>query len=112
MADMSVEEFEEKVSTVCSNSPAVRSFARYGAGVNWVNMRAYLTNNSMIDIFYNQRTGKTSFAQIRGNRRIFGADNRKGWHWRPREDPSQHIEAGREITFEEFLEEIEKAIQT
>lgn len=110
MAGMSVEEFEENVSMVCSDSPAVLSFARHGTGANWVSMRAYLMDESVVDVFYNQKTGKTSFAQIRDDRRIFGADNRKGWHWHPREDPSQHIEAEREITFEEFLAEIEKAI--
>ncbi len=110
MAGMSVEEFEENVSTVCSNSPTVRNFARHGAGANWVSMRAYLTDESVVDVFYNQKTGKTSFAQIRGNRRIFGADNRKGWHWHARENPSQHIEAEREISFDEFLAEIERSI--
>jgi len=112
MAGMSVEEFEENVSTVCSNSPAVRNFSRHGAGANWVSMRAYLTDESVVDVFYNQKTGKTSFAQIRSNRRIFGADNRKGWHWHPREDPANHLPIDREITFEEFVEEIEKAIQS
>lgn len=61
---------------------------------------------------YNEWDGKVSFAWIVNGQRTFGADNAGGWHWHPREDPSQHIEAKREITFQEFLAEIEKAIQT
>jgi len=68
-------------------------------------------DESFVDIFYNQKTGKTAFAQVREGHRIFGADNRKGWHWHPSEDPSKHIASDHVIAFEDFLKEIEKSLK-
>ncbi len=111
MADLNVDEFEENVIFICSESSSVRSIVNYGLGADWRSVRAYLVDDSFVDIFYNQKTGKTAFTQIRDGRRIFGADSRKGWHWHPREDPSKHIPSDHEITFEEFFREIEKTLK-
>ncbi len=110
---MNAREFEQQVRDICANSSLVIRINVLSESIEHIQLRILLTDLSFLDIYYHQVSGKTSYAQILDNRRIFGADNkRRFWHWHPREDPSQHIEAKREITFEEFLEEIEKAIQS
>jgi hypothetical protein len=111
MAGLSVDEFEEEVIEICSTSSVVRNIASPILGSDWCSIRAYLADDSFVDAFYNQKTGKTAFAQVREGRRIFGADNRKGWHWHPYEDPSQHIASPGAITFEEFLGKVEQALK-
>jgi hypothetical protein len=110
MAGMSVDAFESQVISICSASPVVRNIVSQNLGLDWFNVRAYLVDESFVEIFYNQKTGKTAFAQIRDGRRIVGADNKKGWHWHPREDPTQHVPSDHVITFDEFLKEIEKTL--
>jgi hypothetical protein len=68
-------------------------------------------DESFVDVFYNQKTGKTAFAQIMNDRRVFGADNKLGWHWHPREDPDGHIPAETSVTFEEFMARLEADIK-
>ena len=108
MAGMSAEEFERQVISICSASPAVRNITIVNLGLTWFSARAYLIDGSFVEIFYNQKTGKTAFAQVRDDRRIFGADNKKGWHWHPREDPASHEQSASEITLEEFMRQLEK----
>jgi len=108
MAGISFDEFEARVTTICSTSSAIESVSVIRMGFTWLKIRAYLINDSFIDMTYNQETGKTTFAQIRENRRIFGADNKKAWHWHPYEDPQRHEFTNREITFAEFLKRVEE----
>ena len=110
MAGMSAEEFERQVISICSASSAVRNMAVINLGLTWFNMRAYLIDESFVEIFYNQATGKTAFAQIRDEHRVFGADNKQGWHWHPYKDPHEHLSAVNEISFEEFLQQVEDNI--
>jgi len=111
MAGMTVDEFESHVVEICSASSAVGNIVNQNAGLDWFLVRAYLVDESFIDIFYNQKSGKTSFAQIRDGRRVFAADNRRGWHWHPREDPSQHVASEHEITFEDFMARLENDLK-
>jgi hypothetical protein len=70
-----------------------------------------LIDLTFVDVYYNQKTGTTTFAHIHRTRRVFDADNKYGlWHWHPREDPTQHVPSDHEIPFEEFLKGIEKTI--
>jgi len=108
MDGMSLEEFESRVIAICSDSPVVRNISTLASGLTWVQLRAHLVDDSFVDIFYNQITGKTAFAQIRNDRRVFAADNKKGWHWHPREDPGSHKRSDSEITFEEFMHQVEE----
>jgi hypothetical protein len=63
---------------------------------------------SFIDVYYNQESGKTTFAHIDNENRVFGADNRRGiWHWHLLKDPSKHQLTDHEITFAEFLRQVE-----
>ncbi|MBI5840828.1 MAG: hypothetical protein HZB19_12065 [Chloroflexi bacterium] len=111
MAPMSLGEFERYVISICSASPTVKNVAIIKSGLVWLNIRAYLTDGSFVDVFYNQLTSRTTYAQIWEERRIFGADNKKGWHWHPREDPASHVAAKSEISFEEFMAKVEADIK-
>lgn len=107
MAGMTVEEFEAYVLFACSNSSIVESAMVTQLGEAWSKVRMYLIDGSFAEASYNEETGKTTFAHIRDNQRVFGADNRRGWHWHPVEDPEAHIPSPAEITFEEFLQKLE-----
>lgn len=59
-----------------------------------------------IAVFFNAETMKTSFALIKQDQRIFGADNTRGWHLHPFGDTENHFTCG-EISFESFLAQVE-----
>ena len=62
---------------------------------------------TFINAFYNLATGKTAFALIQTNQRIYGADNAKiGWHYHPFANPRQHIDCS-PMTFTAFLQAVE-----
>ena len=54
-----------------------------------VNIR--LRERLFIAVRYNARNGRTDFALIKDDKRVFGYDNLKEWHCHPSADPSQHI---------------------
>jgi hypothetical protein len=108
MDGMKIEEFEELVISICSKSSVVTNTTVLNVGFTWVKIRAYLPDQSFVDISYNQETRKTTFAQIRDDRRVFGADNKKGWHWHSYEDPQRHEFTKGEIAFDEFLKRVEE----
>jgi len=109
---ISAERFDGNVRQVCASSKGVVRLVSFSATRRVARLRAYLVDFSFVDIYYNQKTGTTTFAHIQRNRRVFGADNKNGiWHWHPREDPSEHLPSNREIIFEEFLKEIEKTMK-
>lgn len=51
----------------------------------------YLGNDLFIAVRYNARNERTDFALIRNDKRIFGYDNLKKWHYHPFEEPENHI---------------------
>jgi hypothetical protein len=109
---ISAERFDGNVRQVCASSKNVARLVSTSETRRVARLRAYLVDFSFVDIYYNQKTGTTTFAHIQRNRRIFGADNKNGiWHWHPREDPTQHTSSDHEITFEEFFREIEKTVK-
>ncbi len=108
MADMTLEAFEAQVTLACAASPVVAGVSTAASGVTWIRLRAHLADGSFADAFYNEATGKTAFALIKTEKRVFGADNTGGWHWHPFESPESHVPAGNAVTFEEFLRRIEE----
>lgn len=110
MAGLTLEAFEDQVSSVCAASLSVTSISIVASGVTWVHIRAYLQDGSFVDAFFNEATGKTAFALIKDENRIFGADNTGGWHWHLFESPESHTVAPDEIRFEEFLARIEERL--
>jgi len=112
MAGLSAEGFASRVKQVCDNSKSVVRFVVLSESNHQVKLRIYLRDRTLVSVYYNDENGKTGFAQISANERIFGADNAtENWHWHPREDPSQHVASKGEISFEEFFGEIEKSFK-
>ena len=58
-----------------------------------------------IDIYRNFETGKTAFAWIIDEKRVYGADNTGGWHTHPFSDPESHQESD-EVKLEEFVQRV------
>jgi hypothetical protein len=109
---MNAREFDRQVRNVCANSSVVARVSVLSESIDHTQLRVFLTDLSFADVYHHQLSGKTSFAQILDDRRIFAADNKRGfWHWHPREDPSRHTPSDHAITFEEFLKEIEKSLE-
>lgn len=104
---MTLDEFERTVVQDCLASPRVVGFSISGTGMTWLRMRIGLQDGSFIEAYHNKSTGRTAFALIKGEQRIFGADNTGGWHWHPFEAPDEHTLVSGEISFREFLERVE-----
>lgn len=111
MAGISLEEFKSRVFTTCSNSPIVQSATVFALRETVIRLRVVLVNETFVDVFYNEQTGTTSFAQVHNKNRVFGADNAGGWRWHPRNDPASHISAESEISFEEFMARLESDLE-
>jgi hypothetical protein len=107
MAGLTLEFFENQVSAACAASPIVTSVSMTDSGVTWLRLRAYLNDGSFVETFFNEATGRTSFALIKDNRRIFGADNTGQWHWHLFESPDEHTPTNEVISFDEFIQRIE-----
>ena len=69
-------------------------------------LRAYVGALVFVDVFFNAETGKTSFALIKDQHRIFGADNTRGWHLHPFESPESHYPC-ETMSFAGFLRHVE-----
>lgn len=109
MAGVSLEEFELRMRAVCSASPVVERILLFTSTETSKLWRLHLSDTSLADVYYSASAGKTSFAHVRDNKRVFGADNAGGWH--PYEDPEAHIPSPTEITFEEFLKKLESHLK-
>lgn len=108
MADLNTFEFARSIQDQCDRAKFVVSYDTQIQDNTIVKIRAFLTFDAFIDVFYNADTGKCSYALINQGIRVFGADNAfVGWHVHPFDAPAQHIPSS-EISFSEFLERIEK----
>jgi len=67
----------------------------------------HLARNLFIAIRYNSRNGRMDFALIYHNKRIFGYDNLKEWHFHPYESPEEHIPCEKP-SIEKILTEIKQ----
>ena len=109
MAVISVSEFRQVVENACSTSDSVMRLWIISETKRQIRIRVFLENRTFLDLYYSSKTGKTAFAQIKDNERIFGADNTEGiWHWHPYEDPHIHDFTNAEITFDEFLKRVDE----
>ncbi len=109
MAQIGVAAFYKNIQNICANRASVIRIQTLSEGSFHIQMRVYLANLSFIDVYYNQKTKKTAFAQIYNQDRIFGADNTGGfWHWHPYGEAKSHQKSENEISFEEFLDQIER----
>lgn len=100
---MSVQDFIHEIYRTAARSPlcGIPSLRRITATA--ANIRVPVHSDKFIDTFFNEQTGRTAFALIKNNQRIFGADNTGGWHLHPFDDPQQHIPLNSPLSFAEFL---------
>lgn len=111
MAFIAVFELRQNVERLCSKSDQVMRVNILSETRHQVRIRIFLANRSMLDVRYSSKTGKTAFAQIKDEKRIFGADNTGGWHWHPVEDPEVHVSSRVEISFEDFFKKLESHLK-
>lgn len=71
-------------------------------------LRAHVGALAFVEVFFNEETGKTSFALIKDGKRLFGADNTRGWHIHPFDSPESHGPC-EEMSFENFLMQMAKS---
>lgn len=104
---MTLLEFELQVFATATASPICRIPIVRNLSTTSINLRIGVTTGGFIDAFYNEQSGTTAFALIRHRQRVFGADNTGGWHVHPFADPTRHDPLPREMSFAEFVSEIE-----
>lgn len=71
----------------------------------------YLTESQFIALRYNARNERIDIALIQGNKRIFGYDNLKEWHYHPFENPDEHIPCGKP-SIDKIFSDIRKIYDT
>jgi len=108
---LTTSEFAATIFDTCALSPAVVSTFVTGSGVTWIQIRASPTDTSFVEVFFNEATGKTAYAWIKGGQRILGADNTRNWHWHPFTSTDTHVPVGQPISFAEFLREVERHLR-
>ncbi len=106
---MNAFEFTKNVISICSNHALINGVDIILLDEPVSKIKAVINKDTYIAIFYNADTVKYSFALIKNNKRIFGADNTRGWHIHPFEDPGIHQDSG-ELTFADFLDIVEKNV--
>lgn len=107
---MNCAEFAREVIDACAASGEVKECSLLLWDEPVVRLRVDLVDGSFIDVFYNADTGRTSFAWIAADQRIFGADNTRGWHIHPRHRPDSH-HPHPAMSFAAFLAEVVKGIE-
>jgi len=77
MAALTVPEFERQIAAVCEQSKIILLYLVLRVPATSIVLRVYLTNGLFIDVFYNEVTGRVSYALVDKDRRIFGG----GQYW-------------------------------
>ena len=105
---MTLVEFERHVFAVAASSPICGIPIVRRLTATSINLRLDVTTGGYIDAFCNEQTGTMAYTLIREERRIFGADNTGGWHTHPFDDPARHESLPSEMSFLDFVTEIEQ----
>jgi hypothetical protein len=100
-------EFERQVFSVALASPVCGVPYVRRLTATSVALRVDISTGGFVDVFYNEQTGTTAFALIRGGRRVFGADNTGGWHLHPVSNPDTHVPLPGAMSFGAFVAELE-----
>jgi hypothetical protein len=108
---MSIRDFIQEIFEICHDSPLCGTPATRRLNPTSVNLRIPLTNLQIVDVFYNEQTGRTAFALIENEQRIFGADNTGSWHIHPFDNPKSHEPLDSPVSFVEFIRLIEQHSQ-
>jgi len=109
---MTIAEFEREVFSVAIASPICGIPVVRCLMPTSINLRVPITVGGFVDAFCNEETGTTAYALIQEGQRVFGADNTGGWHVHPFDEPVCHQELPDEMSFAEFIAEIERHYQS
>ena len=111
MARLRASEFARAIQNDCHQSSLVVSYEVQILDDTVVKIRVILAPDAFIAVFYNDDSGKCSYALIEHGVRVFGADNAfSSWHIHPFNNPEQHVPSP-EVTFADFLSATEEHIQ-
>ena len=105
---MTIAEFERQIFLVAAASPICGIPIIRRLMPTSINLRVPITLGGFVEAFYNEQTGTTAYALIQEGQRVFGADNTGGWHIHPFDDPVRHKALLGEMSFAEFIAEIER----
>jgi hypothetical protein len=111
MGSLTLVEFESQVMEACTLSPIVAGVSTIAVGITWMSLRGHIQDGSFVDVFFNQVTGKTSFAWIQNGQRVLGADNTKNWHWHLLGDTQSHMPVAEPVAFSQFIQSVGEIIQ-
>lgn len=53
--------------------------------------RITISEETFVDIYFNEETQRTDYALIHKGERVYGVDNLKGWHYHPLQAVEQHL---------------------
>jgi hypothetical protein len=99
-------ELLDQLALACECSAIVTAYAVRVLNLDIFSARVHLIDDSFIDVFANTATGKTSYALIIAEKRVYGKDNTKmGWHVHPFGNAEEH-QACEAISIEDFLSEV------
>ena len=104
---MTLRETYQRIINTCAQSATVTGIEPLLLEEPILKLRAHLGTLAFVDVFFNAETGKTSFALVKEGQRIFGADNTRGWHLHPFDNPESHHPC-EEMSFESFLRQVEQ----
>lgn len=107
LAELTLHEAYREIINACFQSTVVTGIEHLLLEEPVLKLRVHLGNLACVDVFYNEETGKTSFALIKGEKRIFAVDNTRGWHSHPFDNPESHHPC-EQMSFESFLMQVEK----
>ena len=75
LGTVSLHELYRQIVHTCVRSAVITGIELLLLEEPVLKLRAHLGTLAFLDIFFNEETGKTSFALIKDGQRIFGADN-------------------------------------
>jgi hypothetical protein len=100
---MNAFEFSKHVIDVCSRYGFIQGIEILLLDEPIAKLKAVITSDIFISIFYNAETTKYSFSIIKHGKRAFGADNARNWHVHPFEAPDSHMDSPA-VSLPDFLE--------
>jgi hypothetical protein len=104
---LTLREAYQHLINVCAQSAIVTGVELLLLEEPVLKLRVHVGSVAFVDVFVNVETGKASFALIKDQQRIFGADNTRGWHLHPFASPESHHPC-EEMSLENFLTQIEQ----
>ncbi|MCX7838470.1 MAG: hypothetical protein N2559_03305 [Anaerolineae bacterium] len=88
---MSIAEFKNRVAAALAKHlpyTTIHFEERRGTEIRG---HVHIDDVTRIEIYYSAITGKTSYALIQADKRIFGYDNFRFWHCHPAHNPDEHV---------------------